>query len=155
MSSSAFLAIAMSVAVGVALVDQWVKAIVARAHQEESARPRLAFHWSLHERDLMLRSICRTRHGAWAVLAVALAGVGIAHGAVGEVGGLPLLALCMALGGASSNALDLHRHGGVVNCATWRDRVAFNPADVAIVVGAVLAALSLVWSPASLPGAGS
>jgi len=57
---------------------------------------------------------------------------------------LPTAALGLALGGAAGNLLDRVRRGGVVDFIDLGCWPLFNLADVAIVVGVVVAVLSVI-----------
>lgn len=57
-----------------------------------------------------------------------------------------LAAVSVAAGGALSNYLSRRGAAGVVNCFSFHKRLAFNPADVAIVAGASIATVTALLS---------
>lgn len=140
MSTPPFLVVAAGTVLAVAAVDQAAKRLVGRHRRwRRRSGARLALRWSLHVERLLQRLLWPSTAGTAAVLFCILLGLGVVHTLLGEAAAGPLLALAASLGGATSNALDVHRHGGVVNCATWDRWLAFNLADVAIVAGVVVA----------------
>lgn len=142
-----FLVIATGLALLVLSVDQAVKHwVTQRRSMRMTLGPRMVLRRTLHAEGLLQRVLWRSTLGAAAVLFAILLGLGLAYEHFGDAASLSLLALSAGLGGATSNAFDLHHHGGVVNCvdvamsARGSDRLALNPADLAI-AGAVLVAL--------------
>ena len=74
-----------------------------------------------------------------------ITGALVVYGAL-QRNALLLGAVSVAAGGALSNYLSRRGPDGVVNCFSFRQRLAFNPADLAITAGACVASVSALLS---------
>jgi signal peptidase II len=97
-----------------------------------------------NERPLLSPSIGRARLVALWALAVACAAIAVQSLPASGSRGLVALGLAISLAGAAGNLIDRVRRGAVIDFIAFPWWPAFNLADVAIVLGALLALGALI-----------
>lgn len=130
---------------GVVLVDQATKALAVRhLSPVGGARQSRVFKLAANTGSWLGHApTVPALLGLWG-MALACTALVLAAGAPSPSGGLAGAGLLVALGGATSNLLDWASRGAVIDFIALGWWPAFNLADVAIVIGVVVAAGSVV-----------